>query len=45
MIETIEGGKPTTPFMKVGDTIEITAMLPDGSQPFGTIAQTVVAPS
>ncbi len=39
MIETIEGGKPVTPFMKVGDTIEISA----GSM-FGTIHQQVVAP-
>ena len=45
MIETIESGKPTTPFMKVGDTIEITAVLADGSRPFGTISQTVVSPS
>ena len=44
MIETIETGKPTTPFMKVGDTIEIDAVLPDGRRPFGTISQKVVAP-
>jgi fumarylacetoacetate (FAA) hydrolase len=42
MIETIDEGKPRTPFMKVGDTIEIEARLPDGSSPFGTIRQTVV---
>jgi fumarylacetoacetate (FAA) hydrolase len=41
MIETIEEGKPKTPFMKVGDTIEIEARLPDGTSPFGAIRQTV----
>ncbi len=45
MIEIIEGGKPTTPFMKVGDTIEIEAVLPDGSSPFGVICQRVVGPA
>jgi fumarylacetoacetate (FAA) hydrolase len=44
MIETIETGKPTTPFMKVGDTIEIEAFLPDGTSPFGVIKQEVVKP-
>jgi len=44
MIETIETGKPVTPFMKVGDTIEIEGVLPDGSSPFGHISQQVVAP-
>lgn len=39
MIETIEGGKPVTPFMKVGDTIEISS-----GDVFGTIHQQVVAP-
>ena len=39
MIETIEGGKPITPFMKVGDTIEISS-----GDMFGTIHQQVVAP-
>ncbi|HEY0254392.1 MAG TPA: fumarylacetoacetate hydrolase family protein [Kofleriaceae bacterium] len=39
MIETIEQGKPATPFMQVGDTIEIRAT-PDL---FGTIAQKVIA--
>ena len=40
MIETIEGGKPTTPFMKVGDTIEIAAT----PNLFGAIEEQVVAP-
>jgi fumarylacetoacetate (FAA) hydrolase len=44
MIETIEQGKPTTPFMKVGDTIEIEAFDPQGKSPFGAIAQKVIAP-
>jgi fumarylacetoacetate (FAA) hydrolase len=39
MVETIEGGKPVTPFMKVGDTIEISS-----DDMFGTIHQQVVAP-
>ncbi len=45
MIETIDSGTPSTPFMKVGDTIEIEGFLPDGSSPFGVIRQTVVAPA
>jgi fumarylacetoacetate (FAA) hydrolase len=45
MIETIEDGTPSTPFMKVGDTIAIEAFLPDGRSPFGRIEQTVVAPA
>jgi fumarylacetoacetate (FAA) hydrolase len=43
MIEIIDGGKPTTPFMKVGDRIQIDAVLPDGSSPFGLIDQQVVS--
>jgi len=39
MIETIEGGKPTTPFMKVGDTIRIEAT----PNLFGAIEEKVVA--
>jgi fumarylacetoacetate (FAA) hydrolase len=42
MIEIIETGKPLTPFMSVGDRIEITATLPDGTTPFGSIEQLVV---
>jgi len=44
MIETIDSGKPETPFMKVGDTIEIEAFDSRGRSPFGAIAQTVVSP-
>ena len=43
MIEIIETGKPVTPFMKVGDTIRVEALLPDGTSPFGAIEQEVVA--
>jgi fumarylacetoacetate (FAA) hydrolase len=42
MIETIESGKPSTPFMKVGDRVEITAVDAHGEQPFGTIDQRVI---
>jgi fumarylacetoacetate (FAA) hydrolase len=44
MIETIETGKPTTPFMRAGDTIEVEML--DGEQKslFGRIAQRVVQP-
>ncbi len=41
MIETVESGAPVTPFMQVGDTIEIEAWLADGRSPFGAIRQTV----
>ncbi|MDX2086920.1 MAG: fumarylacetoacetate hydrolase family protein [Kofleriaceae bacterium] len=43
MIETIEGGKPTTPFMSVGDRIEIEAFDAAGVSRFGRIDQRVVA--
>lgn len=42
MIETIDQGAPKTPFMAVGDRIEITAVDANGNQPFGTIDQRVV---
>ena len=41
MIETIETGKPITPFMKKGDRIRIEAML-GAKSPFGAIDQEVV---
>jgi fumarylacetoacetate (FAA) hydrolase len=44
MIETIEKGKPETPFMKTGDTVEIEARAADGASLFGRIAQKVVTP-
>ncbi|HLL24619.1 MAG TPA: fumarylacetoacetate hydrolase family protein [Kofleriaceae bacterium] len=43
MIEIIEGGKPSTPFMSVGDRIEIEAIDETGASPFGKIEQVVVA--
>jgi fumarylacetoacetate (FAA) hydrolase len=43
MIETIEAGAPATPFMAVGDRIEIEAFDAAGSSPFGKIAQQVIA--
>ena len=43
MIETIEGGKPTTPFMSVGDQIQVEAFDSTGRSMFGLIDQRVVA--
>jgi fumarylacetoacetate (FAA) hydrolase len=45
MIETIEGGKPVTPFMKAGDTIVIEVRDGAGRNVFGTISQCVVWPA
>jgi fumarylacetoacetate (FAA) hydrolase len=45
MIEIIETGGPKTPFMKVGDTIEIEMNGADGKSLFGQIHQRVVAPT
>jgi fumarylacetoacetate (FAA) hydrolase len=42
-IETIDTGKPLTPFMKVGDTIAIEMLDAQGRSIFGRIEQTVVA--
>ncbi len=42
-IETIEGGKPLTEFMKFGDTIRIEAKGKDGQSVFGAIDQKVAA--
>jgi fumarylacetoacetate (FAA) hydrolase len=42
MIEIIENGKPTTPFMIVGDRIHIEALDPAGASIFGAIDQLVV---
>jgi fumarylacetoacetate (FAA) hydrolase len=43
MIETIESGKPSTPFMKAGDTIAIEMLDGAGRDLFGRIEQRVVA--
>jgi len=40
-IETIEGGKPVTPFLKAGDTVKIWAEDDKHRPIFGTIEQTV----
>jgi len=42
MIETIENGQPETPFMAVGDTVEIEMLDADGGSYFGAIRQKVV---
>jgi fumarylacetoacetate (FAA) hydrolase len=44
MIEIIETGGAKTPFMKVGDRIQIDAVDAHGKSPFGLIDQKVVAP-
>ncbi|MCC2604581.1 fumarylacetoacetate hydrolase family protein [Planctobacterium marinum] len=41
MIETIEDGKPTTPFMQFGDTIQIEMFDKDGKSIFGQVNQKV----
>jgi fumarylacetoacetate (FAA) hydrolase len=41
MIETIDAGKPVTPFMKVGDTVAIEMFGADGKSLFGRIEQRV----
>lgn len=42
MIEIIENGKPSTPFMKAGDTVSIEMFDSQGRSLFGRIAQKVV---
>lgn len=42
MIETIANGKPTTPFMRYGDTIRIEMLDKDGHSIFGAIENQVV---
>jgi fumarylacetoacetate (FAA) hydrolase len=41
MLETIEQGKPATPFMMFGDHIRLEMMLPNGDSVFGAINQHV----
>lgn len=43
-LEILDGGKPTTPFLQVGEQVRI-EMLLDGKSVFGAIEQTVVGPS
>jgi fumarylacetoacetate (FAA) hydrolase len=42
MIETIDEGKPKTPFMRFGDTIRLEMLDAEGKSVFGAIEQTVV---
>ena len=42
MLETIEDGKPSTPFMSFGDTVRIEMLDSDGNSIFGAIDQKVV---
>ncbi|KRC30475.1 fumarylacetoacetate hydrolase family protein [Acidovorax sp. Root219] len=44
-IETIQDGKPSTEFMKFGDTIRIEVKGKDGASIFGAIDQAIVEPS
>ncbi len=44
MIETIETGKPITPFLTYGDRIMIESLADDGGSLFGCIQQTVEKP-
>lgn len=41
MIETIEGGAPKTPFLRIGDTVRIEMKNRDGQSIFGAIEQKV----
>ena len=41
-VEKLKYGKARTPFLKAGDRVRLSAISPDGSAPFGEIAQTVV---
>jgi len=42
VIEIIDQGEPTTPFMRFGERVRMVALAPDGSTPFGAIDQRVV---
>ncbi|PIP81042.1 MAG: 2-keto-4-pentenoate hydratase [Gammaproteobacteria bacterium CG22_combo_CG10-13_8_21_14_all_40_8] len=42
MLEIIEHGKPSTPFMKFGDRVKIEMLEESGANIFGTIEQTIV---
>ena len=41
MVETIRNGKPSTPFMRVGDKVRIEMLDDDGASIFGRIDQLV----
>jgi fumarylacetoacetate (FAA) hydrolase len=40
-VETLQGGKPVTPFLKFGDTVRIEVTAADGATIFGAIEQVV----
>lgn len=42
MLETIESGKPVTPFMSFGDTVRIEMLDGDGKSIFGAIEQKII---
>ena len=42
MLETIESGKPATPFMRFGDTVRIEMLDSDGNSIFGALDQKVI---
>jgi fumarylacetoacetate (FAA) hydrolase len=44
MVETIQSGKPQTPFLKVGDVVELEMVDGVGKSVFGRMTQRVVAP-
>ncbi len=44
MLETIENGSPSTPFMTYGDRVRIEMLDKSGNSIFGTIDQTIVRP-
>lgn len=43
-VETLEHGKPVTPFMRYGDTVRIEMLDADGASIFGAIEQAIAAP-
>jgi len=45
MIETIEQGKPRTPFLRAGDRIDVETLDGTGASLFGRLSQTVRAPA
>jgi len=44
MRETIADGKPSTPFLAVGDTVRMEVLDASGRSLFGAVTQRVVAP-
>ena len=44
-LETLDGGKPVTPFLRAGDRVEIEMLSADGRSLFGRISQQVTGPA